>query len=147
MSSSEGEEPFQFASYQPRRPKESQESQPSSSVDQSQSNYVQASEPQRGKNVEEQEDEQEQEEEWNPSTPSIHSADSGELHETRPNRWRGHPSTWKTWTKNERRVWQGLEGTRKKDLGVHLFNVWGVRKGYRETPRDVSVLFKFFFPL
>ncbi|KAK4456843.1 hypothetical protein QBC42DRAFT_51488 [Cladorrhinum samala] len=132
-SSSEEEEPFSFPSYQPRRPRESQESQPPSSLssaDQSQSN-IRESEFQT-----EQVGEEDEDDEWSPSTPSIHSADSGELHETRPNRWKGHPSTWRTWTKNERRVWQGLEGTRKKDLGIHLFNVWGVRNGYRETPRD-----------
>jgi hypothetical protein len=67
-------------------------------------------------------------------TDEIHSADSDELHERRPNRWRGHPSTWRTWTERDRRTWYALESARKADLAVHLFNAFGLKKGLREGP-------------
>ncbi|KXX83168.1 hypothetical protein MMYC01_200340 [Madurella mycetomatis] len=64
----------------------------------------------------------------------IRSLDSDELRETRPNRWRGHPSTWRTWTERERRTWSALENARRADLAVHLYNAFGLRKGLREAP-------------
>lgn len=65
---------------------------------------------------------------------SDSSLDSDELHETRPNRWRGHPSTWKTWTESERRTWAALENERRRDLSVHLFNAFALRRGFRVGP-------------
>ncbi|KAH6651206.1 hypothetical protein F5144DRAFT_638898, partial [Chaetomium tenue] len=70
-----------------------------------------------------------------PSTsPSDSASDSDRLHETRPNRWRGHPSTWKTWTERDRRTWLALENARKEDLAVHLYNAFAVRRGLRVGP-------------
>ncbi|AEO53093.1 hypothetical protein MYCTH_2293968 [Thermothelomyces thermophilus ATCC 42464] len=62
------------------------------------------------------------------------SLDSDELHETRPNRWRGHPSTWKTWTESDRRTWAALENARRGDLSAHLFNAFALRRGFRVGP-------------
>lgn len=69
-----------------------------------------------------------------PSSPA-----SSDLHATRPNRWRGHPSTWKTWTEADRQVWTALENARKADLAVHLYNAAGLRRGWRRGP-DVDAL-------
>ncbi|GAB1309992.1 hypothetical protein MFIFM68171_00202 [Madurella fahalii] len=67
-------------------------------------------------------------------TDETRSLDSDELREARPNRWTGHPSTWRTWTERERRTWFALENTRRADLAVHLYNAFGLRKGLREGP-------------
>ncbi|KAK4166308.1 hypothetical protein QBC43DRAFT_16038 [Cladorrhinum sp. PSN259] len=82
------------------------------------------------------ENQQSQEREWDKTTASIYSASTVDLHESRPNRWRGHPSTWKTWTKNERKTWYALENTRNRELAAHLYNVWGLRNGVRPLPSD-----------
>ncbi|KAL2157164.1 hypothetical protein VTH06DRAFT_6385 [Thermothelomyces fergusii] len=66
------------------------------------------------------------------------SLDSDELHETRPNRWRGNPATWKTWTESDRRTWASLENARRADLSVHLFNAFALRRGFRIGP-DVEL--------
>ncbi|EAQ93719.1 hypothetical protein CHGG_01954 [Chaetomium globosum CBS 148.51] len=68
------------------------------------------------------------------ASDSASDSDSDRLHETRPNRWRGHPSTWKTWTERERRTWLALENARKEDLAVHLYNVFALRRGLRVGP-------------
>lgn len=70
--------------------------------------------------------------------PSTSSLDSDDLHETRPNRWRGHPSTWKDWTESDRRTWAALENVRRGDLSVHLFNAFALRRGFRVGP-DVDL--------
>ncbi|KAL2143844.1 hypothetical protein VTI28DRAFT_9986 [Corynascus sepedonium] len=70
--------------------------------------------------------------------PSTSSLDSDDLHETRPNRWRGHPSTWKDWTESDRRTWAALENVRRGDLSVHLFNAFALRRGFRAGP-DVDL--------
>jgi hypothetical protein len=68
-----------------------------------------------------------------------HETDSDELHATRRNRWRGHPSTWKSWTEADRQTWTALENGRKEDLAVHLYNAFGLRRGFRVGPVPVSV--------
>ncbi|KAK4203998.1 hypothetical protein QBC40DRAFT_8334 [Triangularia verruculosa] len=78
-----------------------------------------------------------QRKEWEDlSTSSIASVASEELHERRPNRWRGNPSTWRTWTKNERRTWESIENVRKADLSVHLYNAFALKKGVRKGPEE-----------
>lgn len=71
-------------------------------------------------------EEEEEEDEWDKSTAEIQSISSEELHETRPNRWTGHPNTWRHWTKNDRDVWTSLEAVRMGDLGVHLYNAFAL---------------------
>lgn len=69
-----------------------------------------------------------------PPRSSDSDSDSDRLHETRPNRWRGHPSTWQTWTERDRRAWLALENARKEDLAVHLYNAFALRRGLRVGP-------------
>ncbi|KAK0659718.1 hypothetical protein QBC41DRAFT_286947 [Cercophora samala] len=76
-------------------------------------------------------------EEWRDlSTASIASLASDELHERRPNRWKGQPSTWRNWTKNERKTWESIENVRKGDLSVHLCNAFALKKGVRKGPEE-----------
>ncbi|KAK4231205.1 hypothetical protein QBC38DRAFT_467136 [Podospora fimiseda] len=70
-----------------------------------------------------------QQEESEPEESDKTTASEEQLHETRPNRWSGHPSTWRTLTKNERKIWQAIESARSKELSAHLYNVWSLRKG------------------
>lgn len=68
--------------------------------------------------------------------------DEDEEEDTRPNRWRGHPSTWLTWTERDRETWTALENVRAGDLVVHLYNAVGLRRGFRgeEGEEGVSLL-------
>ncbi|KAM0329373.1 hypothetical protein ACHAQA_004679 [Verticillium albo-atrum] len=59
---------------------------------------------------------------WDLDTDEIRSTASDELHETRPNRWRGALSTWRHMTQEERLLHQNMEQVRNQDLAVHLFN-------------------------
>ncbi|KAK4191899.1 hypothetical protein QBC35DRAFT_486278 [Podospora australis] len=73
-------------------------------------------------------------EEWNKTTEEINALSDSELHETRPNRWRGNPSTWKGWTNNDRKTWTSLDNLRRQDLSVHLYNAYGLKKRFRAGP-------------
>ncbi|KAH8816410.1 hypothetical protein F5884DRAFT_896192 [Xylogone sp. PMI_703] len=47
--------------------------------------------------------------------------------ETRPNRFEGQPSTWLTWTEQERGLAASLDQLRSCDLSVHLFNAHALK--------------------
>ncbi|KAK4129753.1 hypothetical protein N657DRAFT_653048 [Parathielavia appendiculata] len=81
-----------------------------------------------------QQEEEEEEEEQQEGFDDHGATDSDELHETRPNRWRGHPSTWRLWTEADRQTWTSLENVRREDLAVHLYNAFGLRQGFRVGP-------------
>ncbi|KAK3335306.1 RNA polymerase I-specific transcription initiation factor [Cercophora scortea] len=70
--------------------------------------------------------------EWDKDTDEIRSMDSDELHETRPNRWTGNPATWKTYTQRERQTYAAIEGVRRQDLSVHLYNAFALKRRLRE---------------
>ncbi|KAM0283911.1 hypothetical protein ACHAQH_002293 [Verticillium albo-atrum] len=59
---------------------------------------------------------------WDLDTDEIRSTASDDLRETRPNRWRGPPSTWRHMTQEERLLHQNMEQVRNQDLAIHLFN-------------------------
>src|SRR5437868_6984891 len=46
---------------------------------------------------------------------------------TRPNRYYGPASTWRSWTKEDRDVAESLELDRAQDLSVHLYNAHVIR--------------------
>lgn len=50
----------------------------------------------------------------------------------RPNRYHGPASTWRFWTREERQTAEALETIRARDLSVHLFNAFALRKRARE---------------
>ncbi|KAK5194940.1 hypothetical protein LTR99_009890 [Exophiala xenobiotica] len=47
---------------------------------------------------------------------------------TRPNRYFGPASTWKSWTEEERTVAQSLDRVRSQDLAIHLFNSFCLKR-------------------
>ncbi|KAJ4405402.1 hypothetical protein N0V85_004690 [Neurospora sp. IMI 360204] len=71
--------------------------------------------------------EESEDEDWDKDTEEINSIASDELHETRPNRWKGPPSTWLTFTAQERKAYQALEGLRRRDLSAHLYNAHALK--------------------
>ncbi|KAH8883643.1 hypothetical protein GQ53DRAFT_602748, partial [Thozetella sp. PMI_491] len=62
----------------------------------------------------------------------IRSISSDELKETRPNRWTGAPSTWRHYIQAEHDTYQALEGVRSRDLSIHLYNAFALKKKIRE---------------
>ncbi|KFH43862.1 hypothetical protein ACRE_053670 [Hapsidospora chrysogenum ATCC 11550] len=71
----------------------------------------------------------------------IASIASEDLHEHRPNRWRGPKSTWLGLTEEERTVWQSMRRIDDRDLGVHLYNAFALKKRGRDpaTAMDLTV--------
>lgn len=50
---------------------------------------------------------------------------------SRPNKFRGPPSTWRNWTAPERDIVAGLDQLQAKDLSVHLYNSFKLRQSNR----------------
>ncbi|KAK7739907.1 hypothetical protein SLS53_005500 [Cytospora paraplurivora] len=72
--------------------------------------------------------------EWDKSTSEIQSEDSDELFDSRPNRWRGLPQSWRTITEEDRLTYNALERLRNQDLSVHLYNAFALR----QTPQKAN---------
>ena len=79
-----------------------------------------------------------------------------ESYYTRPNRYYGPASTWRSWTKDARDVAESLELSRAQDLSIHLYNAHALRlqtqrlqesasrkrrRGSGETNRDEGDIF------
>lgn len=75
---------------------------------------------------------QDEESEWDKSTSEIQSEDSEDLFESRPNRWRGPPQSWRTLTEEDRLTYDALEKLRNQDLSVHLYNAFALKNLPRE---------------
>lgn len=73
------------------------------------------------------------EDEWDKSTSEIQSEDSDDLHENRPNRWRGPSQSWRTITEEERLTYNAFVRLRNEDLSLHLYNAWKLRQRARRT--------------
>ncbi|KAL8703044.1 MAG: hypothetical protein Q9201_003790 [Fulgogasparrea decipioides] len=57
----------------------------------------------------------------------------------RPNKFHGPPSTWRSWTAPERQLAESLDQLRAKDLSVHLYNFfWLKRQSYQVGKRKES---------
>lgn len=65
--------------------------------------------------------------EWDKSTSEIQSEDSDDLHENRPNRWKGPSQTWSGITEEERLTYNALVRLRNQDLSLHLYNAWALK--------------------
>lgn len=65
---------------------------------------------------------------WDKSTSEIQSEDSGELFESRPNRWRGPPQSWRTLNEEDRLAFGALERLRNQDLSVHLYSTFALKQ-------------------
>ncbi|KAK5657015.1 hypothetical protein OQA88_3540 [Cercophora sp. LCS_1] len=69
---------------------------------------------------------------WSPASSEIAEMSSPELRERRPNRWKGPKSTWRGWTERDRNTWTALQNIQKKDLSVHLYNAFALKKRKRD---------------
>ncbi|EGX95399.1 RNA polymerase I specific transcription initiation factor [Cordyceps militaris CM01] len=65
---------------------------------------------------------------WDLDSDEIASIASEELHENRPNRWKGSKSTWRDITEEERLLWRFMKQLQDEDLGVHLYNAFALKK-------------------
>ena len=74
-----------------------------------------------------------EEEEWDKDSDEIEALASDELHETRPNRWTGPEKLWRKFTAQDRETWEALEGERREDLAVHLYNAYALKRRAREN--------------
>ncbi|KAG9249089.1 RNA polymerase I-specific transcription initiation factor-domain-containing protein [Calycina marina] len=54
----------------------------------------------------------------------------------RPNRWRGAPSTWQSLTEQERGLAASLDLLRDRDLAIHLYNSFALKKWSQEAKPD-----------
>ncbi|KAL6242307.1 hypothetical protein RBB50_010855 [Rhinocladiella similis] len=54
--------------------------------------------------------------------------ENAETYFTRPNRYFGPASTWKSWTEEERTIAQSLDAIRSRDLGIHLVNSLALKR-------------------
>ncbi|MCJ1333808.1 hypothetical protein MMC10_010508 [Thelotrema lepadinum] len=56
----------------------------------------------------------------------------------RPNKWRGHSSTWKSYTDEEREVSRKVDLSKARDLGAHLYNAHALRVRARKLRAEFS---------
>lgn len=73
-------------------------------------------------------------------TDEIASIASDELHENRPNRWRGPKSTWRALTEEETTLWQSLKSIDDANLSAHLYNSFALKKRANDpaTAQDLT---------
>lgn len=79
---------------------------------------------------------QDDDDEWDKSTSEIQSEDSDDLHESRPNRWKGPSQSWQTITEDDRLTHKALERLRNQDLSLHLYNAFALRQGAPPAAAD-----------
>lgn len=74
-------------------------------------------------------------------TDEVASVASEDLHEHRPNRWRGPPASWRELTREERTLWRSMKQLQDQDLAVHLYNVFALKRRGRDpaTAADVTI--------
>ena len=65
---------------------------------------------------------------WDKDSSEIQSEASSDLHEERPNRWRGPPSSWRALTEEDRLVDHSLSRERDNNLAIHLYNDFALRR-------------------
>ncbi|KAG5920920.1 hypothetical protein E4U42_006034, partial [Claviceps africana] len=58
----------------------------------------------------------------------IASVVSEDLRENRPNRWTGAKSTWRHLTEEERMLWRSMQQVVDRDLAVHLYNAFALKR-------------------
>ena len=54
-----------------------------------------------------------------------------EVPTSRPNRWTGPPSTWRSYTKADRSIISSLDTRRSQDLSIHLYNAYAIKSRVR----------------
>ncbi|PGH14071.1 hypothetical protein AJ80_06075 [Polytolypa hystricis UAMH7299] len=59
---------------------------------------------------------------------------------TRPNKFLGPASTWRTWTRRERQEVTALETIRARDLSIHLYNAFALKRRARYIAENIRLL-------
>ncbi|KAJ2964521.1 hypothetical protein NQ176_g10792 [Zarea fungicola] len=65
---------------------------------------------------------------WDLNDDEIASIASEELHENRPNRWKGAKSTWRHFAQEERMLWRSMKQLQDENLGLHLYNAYALKR-------------------
>ena len=68
-----------------------------------------------------------------PKTPSEVIASVKRVPSVRPNKYLGPPSTWRDWTAPERQIAASLDQIRAKDLSLHLYNFYCLKRRIDST--------------
>ncbi|KPM36768.1 hypothetical protein AK830_g9792 [Neonectria ditissima] len=78
---------------------------------------------------------------WELDSDEIASIASEDLHQHRPNRWTGAKSSWRTITEEDRLVWRSMKQLQDRDLAVHLYNTFALKRRGRDaaTAADLMV--------
>ncbi|KEY64720.1 hypothetical protein S7711_09335 [Stachybotrys chartarum IBT 7711] len=71
--------------------------------------------------------------EWDFDSDEIASIASEDLRRSRPNRWKGPASTWRTLTEEEQLLWRSMKQLRDRDLAVHLYNAFALNRQGKNT--------------
>ncbi|KAI5467398.1 hypothetical protein BGZ63DRAFT_498979 [Mariannaea sp. PMI_226] len=81
---------------------------------------------------------------WELDSDEIASIASEDLREHRPNRWTGPKSSWRTVTEEERLLWHSMKQMQDKDLSIHLYNAFALKRHSRDvaTAQDLIVRMK-----
>ncbi len=74
-------------------------------------------------------------------TSSEERSPAPNLPPSRPNRYRGPPSTWRNWTAPERDLAASLDQLAAKDISIHLYNAFMLKKprGTKAQPRETEL--------
>ncbi|PGH14703.1 hypothetical protein AJ79_02869 [Helicocarpus griseus UAMH5409] len=65
---------------------------------------------------------------------NSYASSEGSSISERPNKYRGPPSTWRAKTRQERQEINSLETLRARDLSIHLFNAFALKRRARGMP-------------
>jgi len=60
-----------------------------------------------------------------------------EISQSRPNSFRGPPSTWRSLTEEDRAINTSLVQQRNEDLSIHLYNAHALKRRVREAKEQV----------
>ncbi|KAF2131934.1 hypothetical protein P153DRAFT_364401 [Dothidotthia symphoricarpi CBS 119687] len=75
---------------------------------------------------------------WTDSEPEIDQ--SADEQRTRPNRYIGHPQTWKGHTLVDREIAASLDHMQETDLAAHLYNAHALKRRVRRPARETAAL-------
>ena len=78
---------------------------------------------------------------WDLDNDELASIASEDLHNHRPNRWRGPKSSWRTLTEEDRLLWHSMKSLQDQDLALHLYNAFALKRRAKDaaTAQDLAV--------
>jgi hypothetical protein len=77
---------------------------------------------------------------WDLDNEDIASIESEELYRSRPNRWSGAKSTWRTLTEEETLLWRSMKQIDNQNLSIHLYNAFALKKRRRDPETAVDLM-------